>query len=178
MLGGSPIVGGPTRVTVSREEESGLIALRAMHDGYASRFGILHERVLMLSTDGLRLEGEDIFLDADGEARVSSARDEFAIRFHLHPTVRATRLTDGHGVMLMTANKEVWTFGAYHDRVELEDSVYLAGSEGPRRTLQLVIRGQARSAARVQWLLQAHPTVGANAGPPRQADEEEPRLPL
>jgi uncharacterized heparinase superfamily protein len=178
MLGGSPIVGGPTRVTVNREESSDTIALRAMHDGYAARFGILHERVLMLSTDGMRLEGEDIFLDADGESQVRSTRDEFAIRFHLHPTVRATRLTDGHGVMLMTPNKEVWTFGAHHDQVELEDSVYLAGSEGPRRTLQLVIRGHARTAARVQWLLQAHPSVGANGGATRQADEEEPRLPL
>jgi uncharacterized heparinase superfamily protein len=178
MLGGSPIVGGPTRVTVSREESSGTIILRAMHDGYANRFGILHERALMLSSDGMRLEGEDIFLDSDGEARVSSEHDEFAIRFHLHPTVRATRLTDGHGVVLMTANKEVWTFGAHHDRVELEDSVYLAGSEGPRRTLQLVIRGHARNAARVQWLLQAHPGSAPNAGPSRQADEEEPRLPL
>jgi uncharacterized heparinase superfamily protein len=131
----------------------------------------------MLSTDGMRLEGEDIFLDADGEPRLRSTRDEFAIRFHLHPTVRATRLTDGHGVMLMTPNKEVWTFSAHHDRVELEDSVYLAGSEGPRRTLQLVIRGHARNAARVQWLLQAYP-AGANAGAARQADEEEPRLPL
>jgi uncharacterized heparinase superfamily protein len=178
MLGGSPIVGGPTRVTVNREESSDTIALRAMHDGYAARFGILHERVLILSTDGMRLEGEDIFLDADGESRVRSARDEFAIRFHLHPTVRATRLTDGHGVMLMTPNKEVWTFSAHHDQVELEDSVYLAGSEGPRRTLQLVIRGHARTAARVQWLLQAHPSVSANGGATRQADEEEPRLPL
>jgi uncharacterized heparinase superfamily protein len=178
MLGGSPIVGGPTRVTVNREESSDTIALRAMHDGYAARFGILHERVLILSTDGMRLEGEDIFLDADGESQVRSARDEFAIRFHLHPTVRATRLTDGHGVMLMTPHKEVWTFSAHHDQVELEDSVYLAGSEGPRRTLQLVIRGHARTAARVQWLLQAHPSVGTNGGATRQADEEEPRLPL
>jgi uncharacterized heparinase superfamily protein len=178
MLGGSPIVGGPTRVTVNREESSDTIALRAMHDGYAARFGILHERVLILSTDGMRLEGEDIFLDADGESRVRNARDEFAIRFHLHPTVRATRLTDGHGVMLMMPNKEVWTFSAHHDQVELEDSVYLAGSEGPRRTLQLVIRGHARTAARVQWLLQAHPSVSANGGATRQADEEEPRLPL
>jgi uncharacterized heparinase superfamily protein len=163
---------------VNREESSDTIVLRAMHDGYATRFGILHERVLMLSTDGMRLEGEDIFLDADGEPHLSSTRDEFAIRFHLHPTVRATRLTDGHGVMLMTPNKEVWTFSAHHDRVELEDSVYLAGSEGPRRTLQLVIRGHARDAARVQWLLQAYPAVGASAGATRHADEEEPRLPL
>jgi len=177
MLGGSPIVGGPTRVTVNREETPGAIALRAMHDGYATRFGILHERVLVLSTDGLRLEGEDIFLDPDGEPRLRGTRDEFAIRFHLHPTVRATRLTDGHGVMLMTPNKEVWTFSAYNDQVELEDSVYLAGSEGPRRTLQLIIRGHARDAARVQWLLQGYPAAGANGGA-RQADEEEPRLPL
>ena len=177
MLGGSPIVGGPTRVTVNREETPGAIALRAMHDGYATRFGILHERVLVLSTDGLRLEGEDIFLDPDGEPRLRSTRDEFAIRFHLHPTVRATRLTDGHGVMLVTPNKEVWTFSAYNDQVELEDSVYLAGSEGPRRTLQLIIRGHARDAARVQWLLQGYPAAGANGGA-RQADEEEPRLPL
>ena len=175
MLGGAPIVGGPTRVTVNREESSDAIVLRAMHDGYAKRFGILHERVLMLSTDGMRLEGEDIFLDPDGEPRLRSARDEFAIRFHLHPTVRATRLTDEHGVMLMMPNKEVWTFNAYHDRVELEDSVYLAGSEGPRRTLQLVIRGHARDAARVQWLLQGHSALGAST---RQAAEEEPRLPL
>ncbi len=177
MLGGSPIVGGPTRVAVNREETPGAIALRAMHDGYATRFGILHERVLVLSTDGLRLEGEDIFLDPDGEPRLRSTRDKFAIRFHLHPTVRATRLTDGHGVMLMTPNKEVWTFSAYNDQVGLEDSVYLAGSEGPRRTLQLVIRGHARNAARVQWLLQGYPAAGANGGA-RQADEEEPRLPL
>jgi uncharacterized heparinase superfamily protein len=177
MLGGSPIVGGPTRVKLNREETPGAIGLRAMHDGYATRFGVLHERVLVLSTDGLRLEGEDFFLDPDGEPRLRGTRDEFAIRFHLHPTVRATRLTDGHGVMLMTPSKEVWTFSAYNDQVELEDSVYLAGSEGPRRTLQLVIRGHARNAARVQWLLQGYPAAGANGGV-RPADEEEPRLPL
>jgi uncharacterized heparinase superfamily protein len=79
--------------------------------------------------------------------------------------------------MLMTPSKEVWTFSAYNDQVELEDSVYLAGSEGPRRTLQLVIRGHARNAARVQWLLQGYPAAGANGGV-RPADEEEPRLPL
>jgi uncharacterized heparinase superfamily protein len=178
MLGGSPIVGGPTRVTVSREDDADKIVLRAMHDGYASRFGILHERLLMLSADGSRLEGEDIFLDADGEPRVRSTHDEFAVRFHLHPGVRATRLSDGHGVMLMMPNKEVWVFTAQHDRVDLEDGVYLAGSEGPRRTFQMVIRGHARTAARVQWLLQAYPAPSAGAGATRQTAEEEPRLPL
>jgi uncharacterized heparinase superfamily protein len=179
VLGGSPILGGPNKITVSREENNDAIVLRATHDGYADRFGIVHERVLTLAADGMRLDGEDIFLAADGGAQLRTAEDEFAVRFHLHPMVKATRLTDGHGVMLMTPNKEVWTFSAREDRVELEDSVYLAASEGPRRTMQIVIHGHARTASRVQWsFTQANPTTLAGSGSARRTRDDEPRLPL
>ena len=47
----------------------------------------------------------------------------------------------------MTPNKEVWTFSAGDSQVELEDSVYLAGAEGARRTVQLVIYGRAAQCA-------------------------------
>ncbi|HEV2624412.1 MAG TPA: heparinase II/III family protein, partial [Xanthobacteraceae bacterium] len=81
-------------------------------------------------------------------------------------------------VMLMMPNKEVWTFNAHQDRVDVDDSVYLAGSEGPRRTFQLIIRGHARTAARVQWLLQTYPVAGVHAAATPQTQDEEPRLPL
>ncbi len=180
MLGGSPMLGGPHAVSVTREDTSEALALRAAHDGYADRFDIVHERMVVLAADGTRLDGEDIFLAADGGAQVRSTQDQFAVRFHLHPTVKATRLSDGHGVMLMTPNKEVWTFSTQQDRVELEDSVYLAGSEGPRRTTQIVIHGQARSASRVQWRLQHAnlPAAGADAAAARAREDEEPQLPL
>ena len=90
------------------------------------------------------------------------------MRFHLHPSVKATRLNDGHGVMLMTANKEVWTFSAPDDRVDLEDGVYLAGSDGPRRTLQIVIHGNARHAPRVVWTFQ-QTSAATLARPPAAA---------
>jgi uncharacterized heparinase superfamily protein len=179
VLGGSPMLGGPSNVAVTREDSADAVVLRAAHDGYADRFGIIHERVLTLSGDGTRLDGEDVFLDAGGGNQVRSTKDEFAIRFHLHPTVKATRLTDGHGVMLMLPNKDVWTFSAHADRVELEDSVYLAGSEGPRRTAQIVVHGHARTAARVQWSLQqTNVAATPGAGSSRRVREEEPRLPL
>ncbi len=166
VLGGSPMLGGPSNVAVTREDGPDAIVLRAAHDGYADRFGIVHERVLTLAADGTRLDGEDLFLAADGGSQLRTAHDEFAVRFHLHPTVKATRLTDGHGVMLMTPNKEVWTFSAHEDRVELEDSVYLAASEGPRRTVQIVIHGHARTASRVHWSLQqANPPATAQRRP-------------
>jgi uncharacterized heparinase superfamily protein len=179
VLGGSPMLGGPSNVAVTREDSADAVVLRAAHDGYADCFGIIHERVLTLSGDGTRLDGEDVFLDAGGGNQVRSTKDEFAIRFHLHPTVKATRLTDGHGVMLMLPNKDVWTFSAHADRVELEDSVYLAGSEGPRRTAQIVVHGHARTASRVQWSLQQTNVAGApGVGSSRRLREEEPRLPL
>jgi uncharacterized heparinase superfamily protein len=35
----------------------------------------------------------------------------------------------------------------------VEESVYLAGQDGPRRTTQIVIYGQARRNPRVHWTL-------------------------
>ncbi|MGA7432559.1 MAG: heparinase II/III family protein, partial [Xanthobacteraceae bacterium] len=43
MLGGSPMLGGPRHVAVTREEGPDAIVLRAAHDGYADRFDIVHE---------------------------------------------------------------------------------------------------------------------------------------
>jgi uncharacterized heparinase superfamily protein len=168
---------GPTEVPITREQVEGAVMLRASHDGYARRFGVIHERTLTVAADGARLDGEDIFYPADGMTPLSSAHDEFAVRFHLHPSIKANRLTDGHGVMLVTANKEVWTFNAYEDRVELEESVYLAGTDGPRRTVQIVVYGRARNVQRVLWsLLHAAPPATALVG--RRSRGEEPELPL
>jgi uncharacterized heparinase superfamily protein len=179
VLGGSPMLGGPSHVAVTREDRPEAIALRTAHDGYADRYGILHERALMLAFDGTRFEGEDMFLAADGSAQIRTGHDQFAVRFHLHPLIKATRLSDGHGVLLMMPTKEVWTFSAHDERVELEDSVYLAGTEGPRRTVQLVIRGNARATPRVLWTFeQSHSAALATAATPRRVREEEPRLPL
>ena len=69
--------------------------------------------------------------------------------------------------MLMLPNRDVWTFDAHEDRVELEESVFLAGSDGPRRTVQIVIHGHARQVPRVHWTFRTatprRPRRGASA---------------
>ena len=127
--------------------------LRAAHDGYAERFGIVHERFVALSADGNRLDGEDVFLPASGDALPPDADDHFAVRFHLHPGTRANPLQNGRGVVLMLPNRDVWHLMSHDDLISVEESVYLAGQDGPRRTTQVVIYGQARTAPRVQWTL-------------------------
>jgi uncharacterized heparinase superfamily protein len=174
MLNGMPIIGGPQHVGLERDEQDGAIVLRTSHDGYASSFDVIHQRTLMLAADGKRLDGEDVFSPASG-GMVAAGKDQFAVRFHLHPSVKANRLSDTHGAMLVLANKEVWTFSAYEDRIDLEESVYLAGNDGPRRTVQLVIYGRARNVMRVQWtFVQATPPSAAL----RRERGEDPQLPL
>ncbi len=179
LLGGSPMFGGPSRVPVSREQRPDATVLRASHDGYADRFGILHERTIALAADGSRIDGEDAFLAADGDTKLRTSEDHYAVRFHLHPSIKASRLTDGHGVLLMMPNREAWTFSAGDSQVQLEDSFYLAGNQGPQRTAQIVIEGRARSEPRVVWSFTqtaAPPATAAGTG--RRVREEEPRLPL
>ncbi len=174
MLQGAPIVGGPHTIDITRDEESdGARVLAASHDGYADNFGVIHRRSLRLSADGQRLDGEEQFNPSHGE--IAPNFDQFALRFHLHPTIKAVRNQESHGAMLTLPNKEVWTFNAYEDRVEIEESVYLSSNDGPRRTLQIVIYGRARKIARVQWTLSM---IAASPTPrPRRGRSEEPKQP-
>jgi uncharacterized heparinase superfamily protein len=178
VLGGAPMLDGPSQVAVVRDDRADAIVLRATHDGYAGRFGVLHERTLVLAADGTRLDGEDTFIAADGSPQLRTTRDKYAVRFHLHPSIKATRLGDGHGAMLVSPDREVWTFTVDDGRVDLEDDVYLAGAEGPRRTLQLVIYGHARNAPRVAWSLQLSSLGTAPKATARLLRAEEPKLPL
>jgi uncharacterized heparinase superfamily protein len=177
MLYGTPMIAGPREVAVAREEQADAVILRTSHDGYADIFNVIHQRVLMLADDGRRLDGEDLFTPARG-ALIPADRDQFAVRFHLHPSVKANRLSDGHSAMLAMPNKEVWTFTAYEDRVDIEESVYLAGADGPRRTVQLVIYGRARNTMRVQWTFAPHAVQGTGPAGPRRGRDDEPQLPL
>jgi uncharacterized heparinase superfamily protein len=173
---GAPILSGPSEVEVSRQEREDGIMLRLSHDGYAARFGVVHQRVLRLSHDGRRLDGEDFFVPAHGDSLPVRRGDHYAVRFHLHPLVKANRHSDGHGVMLVLPHNEVWTFDSYEHRVELEESVYLAGPDGPRRAVQIVIYGRARTVPSIHWSL-AHQNAQAQE-PPRRSTREEPQLPL
>lgn len=175
-LRGAPIVSGPVNVENYREVAANGVMLTTSHDGYLPRFGVVHRRVLMAAHDGARLDGEDSLTPAPG-ARIKGADTDYAVRFHLHPLVKASRLTDAHGVMLVLPNREVWTFESLDDKVELEDSVFLAGNDGPRRTAQIVIRQNSKQAASIRWSFVRSNTSPAATSARRNA-RREPELPL
>jgi len=173
-LHGAPIVAGPVRVESFREAVANGELLTTSHDGYAARFGVVHRRVLLISPDGSRLDGEDTVSPAPG-ARVKQT--DYVLRFHLHPSVKASRLSDARGAMLVLPNREVWTFEAVDDTVDLEDSVFLAGNDGPRRGAQIVIRQDSRHASSIRWSFVRSATSSTAANGRRNA-RREPELPL
>jgi uncharacterized heparinase superfamily protein len=91
--------------------------------------------------------------------------------------VKASRLSDGRGVMLVLPNRDVWTFEALDDKVEVEDSVFLAGNDGPRRTAQIVIRQDSRHAPSVRWTFVRSAAAAAPAIPAKRNARREPESP-
>jgi len=175
-LHGAPVTSGPEIVENFREAVTNGVLLTTSHDGYLARFGVIHRRVLMISPEGTRLDGEDTISPAQG-GRIKGNDPTYALRFHLHPSVKANRLSDGRGVMLVLPNRDVWTFEALDDKVDLEDSVFLAGTDGPRRTAQIVIRQDSRHASSIRWSF-VRSTASPTQTNARRNARREPELPL
>jgi uncharacterized heparinase superfamily protein len=176
LLRGAPVVSGPSNVESYREVVANGVLLTTSHNGYQAGLGVVHRRVLLVSHDGSRLDGEDTVTPTRG-ARIKADQSDYALRFHLHPSVKGSRLSDGRGVMLVLPNREVWTFEALEDKVELEDSVFLAGNDGARRTAQIVIRQDSKRAPSIRWSF-VRSTTTATATSTKRSSRHEPELPL
>lgn len=144
---GPVVLSGPEKVTSERSEREHAPILTASHDGYRQRFGLTHERRLLLAPKGNILEGEDVFW-GEGTAAASA---EITIRFHLAPGVKASRAQGGRVVMLVLPNQEAWQFTATPVGAHVEDSVFLAASDGMRRTEQIVLGLRPSETPSVRW---------------------------
>ncbi len=167
--GGPFIAEGPTDVRVERRaSREGAIELTANHDGYVRPFGLAHERSLRLAPSGDRLDGRDSLI---GEG--PSSEVEAAIRFHLHPSVKASRVGDGRTVMLVLGNGEAWSFETDAPVIAIEDSVFFAATDGIRRTEQIVLPLTAATGTRVRW---SFSRLGHVSHRPGRAEAREPDL--
>ena len=146
------IINGPRKVPVTRQSADDCIAIEASHDGYERQFGVIHTRSLFLSTDGERLEGEDTISDS-GRKVTNALLSRYAIRFHLHPSVRAQLQEDRQSVELSTPSGQVWIFESEGYEIDIEESIFFAGSHGVGKTEQIVIHASRRDEGPINWSL-------------------------
>lgn len=170
---GPRFASGPGQVTARRTEEEIGLWLEASHDGYRETLGLMHRRRVFLAADGGDMRGEDALSRPveDGPPEDPEAHIRFAIRFHLHPGVRASLSRDAMSALLVLPTGDGWRFRTDGGPVRIERSVWLGGTGAPVRTSQLVIQGEAepygageRPPNRVRWAFQRLGRVGNATG--------------
>lgn len=170
---GPRLATAPASVTARRNEEEMGIWLEGVHEGYREEYGLSHRRRLFLAADGGDVRGEDALFRpvSDGAPEDVDVRWRFAIRFHLHPQVRASLSRDSMSALLVQPNGDGWRFRTDGGPIRLERSVYLAAGAPPQRATQIVVQGEAepfgagdRPPNRVRWAFQRLGQVGGAEG--------------
>src|SRR5262249_20189057 len=101
-------------VAVERTEAEGNLWLDLAHEGYLDGFGLTHRRRLWLAASGEDLRGEDRLVARPGATPTPAA---FAVRFHLHPDVKAALVQNGVAVLLQTSGGGGFRFRASGGRI-------------------------------------------------------------
>jgi uncharacterized heparinase superfamily protein len=141
------------RAETRRSENVQGLIVEASHDLYLQRFGVIHERRLILSPRGTSLSGNDRILVR--KPKTGKRRPvPFALRFHIHPDVRLSLAQGGGSVILKLPNGEGWRFRCGGGALTIEESVYLGGGL-LRRAEQLVVAGHIKDdEVECVWLLE------------------------
>ncbi len=147
------MIAGPTDVRMRRAQDEHAVEIEGSHNGYDRSFGLLHERRMTLSADGLRLEGEDKLV-ATKRNIPGSGQADYALRFHLHPTARAELVEGGAAALLTLPDDTRWLFRASGLPIVIEESIFLGGREGPRQTDQLVVSAKVREVPALVWTME------------------------
>lgn len=150
------LLDGPTEVLVKPQETAIGHGITMSHDGWRRTHGLTHLRNLTLEDGGTLLRGEDAlaaFTPTDRAALDAAARRvpedtglRYAIRFHLHPDVRAALDLGGAAVSLALPSGETWVFRHSSGAdLSLKPSVYFDSHRlAPRATKQIVLSARMR----------------------------------
>ncbi len=152
---GARLVGRPVHVEANQRDGEGAVWLEIEHDGWVHDFGLLHQRRLYLDQRLDELRAEERLHPAPGQKDVVRAiAAPYAVRFQLEPGVQASLARDRRSILLRGHSGRGWWFRTDGPDVAIEPSVHV--DEGlTRRSLQIVVRGSARtdSETKIRWKL-------------------------
>ena len=152
---GPRLMGRALHVTQEERHGDGAVWLEMEHDGWAHPFGLLHQRRLYLDQRLDELRAEERLHVAPGQEHVRRAiAAPYAVRFHLEPGVQASLARDRRSILLRGHSGRGWWFRTDGPDVAIEPSVHIEDGL-TRRSLQVVVRGSARTDAetKIRWKL-------------------------
>jgi len=158
---------GPANAQASFSDQSDNLRIKGSHDGYMADFGVSHARQFLISPDGLLISSEDKLTAPVGLKSPDGGMigGEFAIRFHLHPTVKAELAEHGASALLTLPNGERWRISSNAPETRIEESFFLADARRPQPSSQVVLGGMMGDAfeVRIVWNIE-RVTEGGGGG--------------
>jgi uncharacterized heparinase superfamily protein len=162
----SPLA-GPLNAQAAFADQGDNLRIKGSHDGYMPHFGVSHARQFLIAPNGLLISSEDKLTAPVGLKSPDGAMigGEYAIRFHLHPAVRAELAADGASALLKLTTGETWRISSNAPETRIEESFCLADARGPQPAQQVVLGGMMGEAfeVRVVWNIE-RVTEGGGGG--------------
>ncbi len=129
------------------------IEVEAYHDGYISRFRLLHRRRIEIAADGTRVSGVERIGPQRGLMRLPHDIP-FAVHFHLDRQIEMAPLNEGNSAHLTLRDGQRWRFSAAAAELSIEESIHFAELAGPRPTLQIALRAATFGESEVRWTME------------------------
>ncbi len=150
---GPILTNGPSKVDLERrDDDAGKQGFVARHDGYASRFGLIHERTLHLSANGSVITGRDRIAKSANHVLGIDGNTPATIRFHIHPKIAVSN-DKNNDIVLTATDGQSWTFYSPDLMAQVEEDVFFADLAGPRRSLQITLDFIISQKSEISWSL-------------------------
>ncbi len=120
--------------------------LQSSHDGYLSRYGVIHQRNLEFYSDKNILIGKEKLIKKNNFKTTN-----FEIRFHLLPNIKLTKLLDNKSVLIELENSG-WRFFSKDGLIDVETGLYFGNKNRYIENQNIFISGVTRNEEQlIEW---------------------------
>ena len=128
--------------------EKNFWSIKASHDGYLSKYGVIHERTLDIYTEKNKIIGKDKLIKKN-----NFKSSNFEIRFHLMPDTKVTKTQDGKSVLIELENSG-WRFSSSLGHIGIETGLYFGKKNTYKENQNIFISGVTQKEDQIiEWEL-------------------------
>ena len=110
-------------------------SIKSSHDGYLTRYGVVHERIIEFFPEKNKILGKDKLIK-----KKNFISSNFEIRFHLMPDTKVTKTQDNKSILIELENSG-WKFNSKHGHIGVETGLYFGSRNAYKENQNIFISG-------------------------------------
>ena len=123
--------------------------MEGSHDGYITKYGLIHKRSIKYDIKNCDLFGEDTIT-----YKKNFRENNFEIRFHLHPMAKVTKTVDKK-IILIDIGVSGWKFSCENFIADVENGLFFGKKNSYEENKNIVIFGRTKSKIqKISWKIE------------------------